>query len=418
MTNGELIYQFVTEAIISGGWMEMDRLYLQNRVLSMVGLKEMDLTKSSEKRHVDDMVHDLIDIARSQAVVTHEEQADELTGQLYDLLTPPPSVLNALFAQQYNQDKEEATTYFHRLSLRNKTIKEERHYRIGETNQGALWTSITSGNEEDNIPTTTRRYPACGLCFDNEGYVGSSDYNVRAPYRYIRMNLQGDSFGFRYVPYPLWEEHCLFVAEEHGFQMQSRQTIDQLLQIADVFPHYFVGCDIDLLPEDEKPQHVVYQGGRPELPIFNRPIKAMFKLSDYPDMKVEVLDYPITTCHFVSSKKEDLTQLVTRIIQAWRLYQEDDLIAFTDSGALNHSLNMAVLKNKQDQFEVYVIFRELLNTPSLHLAQILGTEPMSHYQEGAIQSLASDLAAADPFKGQNVKVDHWMKKINTLGEKE
>lgn len=418
MTNGELIYQFVTEAILSGGWMEMDRLYLQNRILSMVGLKEMDSSHGSEKRDVDTMIYELLEIARSQAVITHEEQADELRGQFYDLLTPPPSVLNALFAQQYNDDKEEATQYFHRLSLRNKTIKEESHHRISETNQGALWTSITSGTEEDNIPVNSRRYPACGLCFDNEGYMGDAHYDIRAPYRYIRMNLQGDSFGFRYMPYPLWEEHCLFVAEEHGVQMQSRQTIDQLLQIADVFPHYFVACDIDLLPENDKPQHVVYQGGRPELPVFNRPAKALFKLDSYPNMSVEILDYPLTTCRFRSEKRDDLVQLVTRIIQAWRLYQEDDLMAFSPNGALNHTLNIVARRYNDQQFEVLLLFREMSEGPLLHLAQVLGTEPMNQYKEGVAQILADELVAADPFKGQRVKIDHWMKKINTLGEKE
>lgn len=37
MTISQTISDFVTLAIKAGGWMEMDRIYLQNRVLAMIG---------------------------------------------------------------------------------------------------------------------------------------------------------------------------------------------------------------------------------------------------------------------------------------------------------------------------------------------------------------------------------------------
>ena len=36
MTISQTISDFVTLAIKAGGWMEMDRIYLQNRVLAMI----------------------------------------------------------------------------------------------------------------------------------------------------------------------------------------------------------------------------------------------------------------------------------------------------------------------------------------------------------------------------------------------
>ena len=40
MTTSQMIADFTTFAIQAGGWMELDRLYLQNRLLSMIGEKE------------------------------------------------------------------------------------------------------------------------------------------------------------------------------------------------------------------------------------------------------------------------------------------------------------------------------------------------------------------------------------------
>ena len=37
MTTSQMIADFTTLAIQAGGWMELDRLYLQNRLLSMIG---------------------------------------------------------------------------------------------------------------------------------------------------------------------------------------------------------------------------------------------------------------------------------------------------------------------------------------------------------------------------------------------
>lgn len=37
MTLSQTICDFVTLAIQAGGWMEMDRIYLQNRILGMIG---------------------------------------------------------------------------------------------------------------------------------------------------------------------------------------------------------------------------------------------------------------------------------------------------------------------------------------------------------------------------------------------
>ena len=42
MTLSQTICDFVTLAIQAGGWMEMDRIYLQNRILGMIGEEDFE----------------------------------------------------------------------------------------------------------------------------------------------------------------------------------------------------------------------------------------------------------------------------------------------------------------------------------------------------------------------------------------
>lgn len=418
MTLGQYIYQFASLAIQHGGWMAMDRLYIQNRILSLIGAKTVtDLKASTENPSLQEMLSYFIEEARKNAVIHHEEQEAELRGQLYDLLTPPPAVLNACFSQLYNEDPERALHYFHQLSLLNKSIQEEAQLSWIETQKGSLVCSKTAGRYQDNLPRQTKVYPRCSLCFENEGYDGTGQDDVRAPFRYIRMNLQGESFGFRYAPYPLWKEHALFVAEEHGQQMHSRKTVDQLLQLADLFPQHFVACPSDLLDESYKPQHLVYQGGKGDLPLLTRAAKAEFHFTAFPEVQVEVLDYPLTVCRLQSNDRLALLNLATAMMQQWRVYGSEGSPAFLEEGQLNHSVSFVMRKEKED-FVVYLCFQAKDTPYDLQLAQVLGVAAV--YQSEAqteVQTLAKALATSDPFHQNASKIDAWMQKVNeVLGE--
>lgn len=415
MSISQVIADYTTYAIESGGWMEMDRLYVQNRLAALIGVDELEeVTHQPKAPAIETLVAQMIQTARDNQVIQTDEDEERLTGQIYDLVTPPSSVLNALFAQRYNQDKEEATDYFHFLSMQNHTIREEVNIHLVETSQGVLCQSETQGTEEKNIPTERHTYPHCGLCFTNEGFRGTGNTPTLPTFRYVRMNLKGESFGFRYVPYPLWHEHSLFVSEAERYQMMNPQTVDHLLQIATIFPQYFVAAEMDQLPENERPQHIVYQGGSDQLPLFERTPKATFKLDCYDEIAAEVLDYPMTVCRFSSTNTQQLQSFISHVIQAWRIYQADGITAFSKEGALNHAMDL-VARMKNDTYEIYTIFRTVTG-PRLRLAQVLGVAPCRHQDKQAAEKLSHLLLEADPFSGNQQWIDHWMAKMNTLGD--
>ena len=415
MSISQVIVDFVTYAIESGGWMDLDRLYLQNRVAALVGIEDLeDVTHQTPLPKVNHLVKELVQTAHEQGLAATDESMERVAGQLYDLLTPPPSVLNALFAQRYDKDPVSATDYLHFISRQNHSIIESANIHLSETSQGLLCQSITNGTEEKNIPTERHEYPHCGLCFDNEGFIGDGTTMTRMPFRYIRMNLHGESFGFRYAPYPLWHEHALFVSEEERYQMMNLKTVNHLLQLVNIFPQYFVAAEMDQLPEEERTEHIVYQGGRGNLPLFTRGAKATFKLEKYPTISAEILDYPLTVCRVTSESMEELQSFVAYVIQAWRIYQADGIEAFQKDGALNHAVDLFARKN-QECYEIYIAFRQVQSV-HLRLAQVAGVAPVRHEDSECAETLGNTLLKADPFDGNKEWIDHWMAKMNTLGE--
>lgn len=97
MTISQTICDFTTLAIEAGGWMEMDRIYLQNRINGMIGEEAMDVyqVRSVNEGSVD-LLDRLVEQAQKNGIVSDLTAEKEIfEAQLMDFLTPPPSVVNA-----------------------------------------------------------------------------------------------------------------------------------------------------------------------------------------------------------------------------------------------------------------------------------------------------------------------------------
>ena len=185
MSVSQTVKDVLTLAIQSGGWTEMDRLYLENRVIAMIG--ENSLSKA-ENRIVSESAVELVDqllvqAEKNQVIKDLQAERDMLEAQLMDLMTPPPSVVNAYFAQYYSKDPVQATDYFFKLSKDNDYIKTREIARNiifpAKTEYGELEITINlSKPEKDPKQIAAERqlkqvnYPDCMLCMENEGYKG------------------------------------------------------------------------------------------------------------------------------------------------------------------------------------------------------------------------------------------------------
>ena len=94
--------------------------------------------------------------------------------------------------------------------------------------------------QRPNLPKNSH-YPACQLCFENEGYQGRLDHPARANHRIIRFDMDGHDWGFQYSPYAYFNEHCIFLDSQHVPMAISRKTFERLLDHRRDFSRLFCG---------------------------------------------------------------------------------------------------------------------------------------------------------------------------------
>ena len=373
MSVSQTVKDFVTLAIQSGGWMEMDRLYLENRVIAMIG--ENSLSKA-ENRIVSESAVELVDqllvqAEKNQVIKDLQAERDMLEAQLMDLMTPPPSVVNAYFAQYYSKDPVQATDYFFKLSKDNDYIKTREIARNiifpVKTEYGELEITINlSKPEKDPKQIAAERqlkqvnYPDCMLCMENEGYKGRMNYPARTNHRIIRMNLDGESWGFQYSPYAYYNEHCIILSEEHRPMKITKATFRRLLKIIEVLPHYFVGSNADLpIVGGSILSHDHYQGGRHTFPMAVAEIERNFELKDFPNVKAGIVKWPMSVIRLQGKNQEDLIEASQLIFEKWQNYSDEALqiVAQTADGIPHHTIT-PIARRKDDLFEMDLVLRD------------------------------------------------------------
>ncbi|MGH1646263.1 UDP-glucose--hexose-1-phosphate uridylyltransferase [Enterococcus gilvus] len=373
MSISQTIRDFTTLAIQSGGWMEMDRFYLENRVIAMIG--EESLAKA-ELRSVSTSAVTLVDrlliqAENNQVITDHQAERDMLEAQLMDLMTPPPSVVNAYFAQYYSKDPVQATDYFFKLSKDNDYIKTREIARNiifpAKTEYGELEITINlSKPEKDPKWIAAERklkkvgYPECMLCMENEGYKGRLNYPARTNHRIIRMNLDGESWGFQYSPYAYYDEHCIILSEEHRPMKITKATFQRLLKITEVLPHYFVGSNADLpIVGGSILSHDHYQGGRHTFPMAVAEMERTIELSAFPTVTAGIVKWPMSVIRLQGKSQRDLVEAAQMIFEKWQVYSDDALqiTAASEDGTPHHTIT-PIARRKEGLFEIDLVLRD------------------------------------------------------------
>jgi len=373
MTISQLVYDFTTLAISNGGWMEMDRTYLQNRILALIGEDDF---KAIEKNQLNqssiELMDQLVAVAQKNQIIGDSPYEKEIfAAQLMDFLTPPPSVVNAFFAQHYAKDPQQATDYFFALCKNNDYIKTRSIAKNivfpAETEYGYLEITINLSKPEKDPKdiaaqkkTAAVTYPKCQLCMQNEGYEGRSNFPARANHRIIRMNLDGESWGLQYSPYAYYNEHCIILSEEHRPMKIDRKTFERLLQIVAVLPHYFVGSNADLpIVGGSILSHDHYQGGRHTFAMEKAPIERTFFLDKFPAVTAGIVKWPMSVIRLQSENKEALIAASFHIFKKWQSYSDENLSikAFSADKTPHHTVT-PIARKKEAYFEIDLVLRD------------------------------------------------------------
>ena len=370
----QVLDAFVTAVIAASDYEEMDRIYLKNRVMSRVG--EEGLDAPAKKEDLIALKDQLVEIAVANSKIQDSMAAkDSLGAELMDWITPSPSQVNHRFWETYRQSKEDAIADFYDLSKRNDYIKVKAIAQNiafeTETPYGSLEITINLSKPEKDPKdiaaaklAKASHYPACQLCFENEGYQGRLDHPARANHRIIRFDMDGHDWGFQYSPYAYFNEHCIFLDSQHVPMAISRKTFERLLTIVETFPGYFAGSNADLpIVGGSILTHDHYQGGRHTFPMELAPVEESFSVEGFEAVSVGIVNWPMSVLRLNSDDKAQLIALADHILTAWRGYSDPAVQVLAVSDGQPHHTITPIARIRDGHYELDLVLRDNQTSP-------------------------------------------------------
>ena len=369
-----LVENFVTKIIAESSFEELDRIYLTNRVLALVGDGVLEV--ETDQDDLIELKDQLVEEAVRLGTIEDSQAAREILGaDLMDLVTPCPSQVNRDFWDTYAQSPEQAIADFYQLSQKNdyiklKAIAKNIAYRI-PSDYGELEITINLSKPEKDPKeiaaaklVKSSNYPQCQLCMENEGYHGRVNHPARSNHRIIRFDISGQEWGFQYSPYAYFNEHCIFLDSKHRPMAISRQSFERLLAIVEQFPGYFAGSNADLpIVGGSILTHDHYQGGRHVFPMEVAPLQKSFTFAGFKTVKAGIVQWPMSVIRLTSDSKEELIELADKILLAWRQYSDPSVQVLAESNGTPHHTITPIARKRDGQFELDLVLRDNQTSP-------------------------------------------------------
>lgn len=369
-----LVETFVTKVIAESTFEELDRIYLTNRVLALVGDGVLEV--ETDQNDLIELKDQLVEEAVRLETIEDSLAAREILGaDLMDLVTPCPSQVNRDFWATYAQSPEQAIADFYQLSQNNdyiklKAIAKNIAYRV-PSDYGELEITINLSKPEKDPKeiaaaklVKSSNYPQCQLCMENEGYHGRVNHPARSNHRIIRFDISGQEWGFQYSPYAYFNEHCIFLDSKHRPMTISRQSFERLLAIVEQFPGYFAGSNADLpIVGGSILTHDHYQGGRHVFPMEVAPLQKSFTFKGFESVRAGIVQWPMSVIRLTSDSKDDLTNLAEKILLAWRQYSDPSVQVLAESNGTPHHTITPIARKRDGQFELDLVLRDNQTSP-------------------------------------------------------
>lgn len=361
----KLMEKFADQVIASGTYEPLDRIYVLNKIRGFVGDEDV------EAKDDEPVVSQLVDLAVKRGKIDDGQTAKEiLNDQLYDLMTPTPSVVNHKFWEKYQQSPSTATDWFYNLCTSNDYVKvaaiKKNIVFDKPTKYGNLEITINLSKPEKDPKAiaaaahdTAKKYPQCALCMENEGYKGRLGQAARSNHRIIRITVGGQQWGFQYSPYAYFHEHCIFLDSKHEPMKINRQTLINLVEIEKQFPDYFVGSNADLpIVGGSMLAHEHYQGGKHIFPMMKASIKKELHFAEYPAVDAGIVNWPMSDIRLTSTDTEQLIDLGTHIIKIWDQYSDESLNIKAFDGQARHHTVTPIMHREGDKFVLDLVLRD------------------------------------------------------------
>lgn len=369
MTEHNLVETFVTQIINHSDYTELDRIYLQNQVLALVGDAALKVTTAQTDLLA--LKEELLETAQTQGKLEATNAAREILGAaLMDLLVPSPTIVNDRFWTTYRRSPEQAIADFYQLSKQSDYIKTraiaKNIYFVSPSQYGDLEITINLSKPEKDpkeiaaakkMPSSS--YPLCQLCLENEGYQGRANYPARKNHRIIRFQLGQDQWGFQYSPYAYFNEHCIFLSPKHEPMKIERSTFNNLFDIIDQFPGYFVGSNADLpIVGGSILTHEHYQGGRHQFPMDKAPVTTKLRFTGFDEVEASIIKWPMSVIRLRGQDPAQIVALADKILFTWQQYSDESVEVRAMFNGEKHHTVTPIARRQKGAYELDLVLRD------------------------------------------------------------
>ena len=287
----------------------------------------------------------------------------DLEDAIYGELSLLPSDIDKRFSDILKESGSKAATdWLYSYCVKNMYVKKavlDKNPRFDTSN--GLTITINKAKPEFRDPrkavagnSVDGGFAKCVICRENEGFGARAKRNLRT----VSITLGSKPWFWQYSPYGYFHEHGIAVNCEHIPMHIDRQTLVNLLDFVDKFPHYFIGCNAPL-PRigGSVLAHDHYQGGGEILPLHKAKIKTKIKSKKYPYVTVGILDWPGTVIRIKSDKRNEILDIADELRKAWVSYSNPQLgIIAEDKDGVHNAISPTVIKTVNG-YEMNVILR-------------------------------------------------------------
>jgi UDPglucose--hexose-1-phosphate uridylyltransferase len=195
---------------------------------------------------------------------------------------------------------------------------------------------------------------------ENEGFYGTGNKAARSNHRIVRLELNGEKWGFQYSPYAYFNEHSIVLNEEHRPMAIDHRAFSNLLSFLDLFPQYMIGSNADLpIVGGSILTHDHYQAGRNGFPMAKADEREKFELDKFPQVSAGIVDWPLSVLRLHSHSKESLVAASDFVLKQWREYNDEslDIVAKGSDGVQHHTIT-PIARMRNGQYEIDLVLRD------------------------------------------------------------
>ena len=375
-----LICKYIKELVLYGIRTGLtgasEEIYVRNLLLDLFKEEEYKEPSAEEIRENAELVgilEPMLDIAAERGLTGESiSQKDRFDTRIMNCLTPRPKEVIRCFRETYALSPEKATDWYYKFSQDTNYIRRDRAKKdlkwIVDSAFGPIDITINLAKPEKDprdIAAAGRKkasgYPACLLCRENEGYAGDP---ARNNHRIIPVTVDGEDWSLQYSPYGYYNEHCIFLSNDHHPMKIDRSCFRKLLDIITFLPHYFVGSNADLpIVGGSILSHEHFQGGRYTFAMEKADIAIPYRVKGFEDVESGIVAWPLSVFRIRSKDPERLVELADLVLNKWRGYSDEEsgIFAFTDGEP--HNTITPIARMRGDLFELDLTLRNNITTP-------------------------------------------------------